>query len=342
MRYLATLLITIVLFSCDDVSVKNDNFLPDAIGPYSDVLVICDDVIWEAGVKEAVEEQLSKEIEGLLQPEREFDLSHINIKGFTKLFKKQREILAIAVSPRVKTASLSRKKDVFANGQKYVQVKAPNVAEAIKLIRNRGLQIFKEFSNHRTDQIHNRIKFKNAKKLESKLKEERNIKLTIPSGYKVDTDSSDFTYYFRKEPKPCEYGKSSSCYYQNGIMVYSFPYESEEMFTGQFMVNYRDSITEQYLTSVNSTDSNKKFMQVERLLPISELSFTKDGKYTYLMKGWWKLKNGVMGGPFVTVAIVDEKRNRVVCADGFCYGPNFSKRQFIKQLEAVCLSLSTN
>jgi hypothetical protein len=49
-----------------------------------------------------------------------------------------------------------------------------------------------------------------------------------------------------------------------------------------------------------------------------------------------------MGGPFVSVAYVDELRNRVIVVDGFIFGPNFNKRRFVKELEAVCLSIEPN
>ena len=122
-------------------------------------------------------------------------------------------------------------------------------------------------------------------------------------------------------------------------MVYSFPYYSENVFNSNFLANKRDSLTELFIEGSSTKDSLKAFMQVERILPISSKAISLNKAYSYEMKGWWKMKNGIMGGPFVNVSIVDQARNRVICIDGFCFAPNFDKRQFVKELEAICLSV---
>ena len=339
MRYFLSVLIISVIFSCNDSSVSEQRALPDAIGSLSNILVISKKSDWELELELAVSNVLSKEIEGLIKVEKEFGLTQISAKGFNNMFKKHRSILMIAVSKRVKKASLVQRNDVYANGQKYVQIKAPSVKSAVELIEKNKNIIFNTFNQHRRNTIQRTVNKKGSKKVRQRLKNYHAVSLKIPTGYKIDIDTTDFVYFYKKGIKNCEYGKNSDCVYHNGFMVYSFPYYSEKVFNSNFLANKRDSLTNLFIEGSSTKDSLKALMQVEKFLPISAKAITINKAYGYEMKGWWKMKNGIMGGPFVNVSIVDQERNRVICVDGFCFAPNFDKRQFVKELEAICMSV---
>jgi hypothetical protein len=339
MRYFLSVIILSLVFSCNDSDVSEKRTLPNSIGSFSNILVISKKKDWELGLEHTVSTILSKEIEGLIKVEKEFGLTHISAKGFNNMFKKHRSILMIAISKRIKKASLVQRNDVYANGQKYIQVKAPSVESAIALIEKNNRIIFRTFDQHRRSTIQKTVNKKGSKKVRQRLKNYHAVTLKVPSGYKVEVDTTDFIYFYKKGIKNCEYGKNSDCVYHTGFMVYSFPYYSEKIFNSTFLANTRDSLTQLYIEGSSIKDSLKAFMQVESLLPISAKAITLNKAYSYTMKGWWKMQNGIMGGPFVNVSIVDQARNRVICVDGFCFAPNFDKRQFVKELEAICLSV---
>lgn len=341
MRYFLSILIISVIFSCNESSVSEPRLLPNAIGSLSNILVISKKADWELGLELAVSNVLSKEIAGLIKVEKEFGLTHISAKGFNNMFKKHRSVLMIAVSKRVKKASIVQRDDVYANGQKYIQIKAPSVESAIALIEKNNSIIFKTFDQHRRTIIQRTVNKKGSKKVRQRLKNYHAVSLKVPTGYKVHLDTTDFIYFYKKGIKNCEYGKSSDCVYHTGFMVYSFPYYSEKVFNSNFLANKRDSLTHHFIEGSSTKDSLKAFMQVEHLLPITAKAISLNKSYGYEMKGWWKMQNGIMGGPFVNVSIVDEVRNRVICVDGFCFAPNFDKRQFVKEIEAICLSVKT-
>lgn len=338
MRYFLSVLIISVIFSCDDSSISEKRALPNAIGSLSNILVISKKADWELGLELAVSNVLSKEIEGLIKIEKEFGITQISAKGLNNMFKKHRSILMIAISKRYKKASLAQRDDVYANGQKYIQVKAPTVESAIALIEKNNKNIFRTFDQHRRTTIQKTVNRKGSKKVRQRLKNYHAVSLKIPTGYKIHIDTTDFIYFYKKGIKNCEYGKNSDCVYHNGFMVYSFPYYSEKVFNSNFLANKRDSLTNLFIEGSSTKDSLKAFMQVEKVLPISAKAITINKAYGYEMKGWWKMQNGIMGGPFVNVSIIDQERNRVICVDGFCFAPNFDKRQFVKEIEAICRS----
>ena len=51
------------------------------------------------------------------------------------------------------------------------------------------------------------------------------------------------------------------------------------------------------------------------------------------------MEGDMMGGPFVSVARLDERNNRVVVAEGFVYAPETNKRNYIRRMEASMYTL---
>jgi hypothetical protein len=46
-----------------------------------------------------------------------------------------------------------------------------------------------------------------------------------------------------------------------------------------------------------------------------------------------------MGGPFISLVQLDEKRNKIITVDGFVFAPAHKKRELIRQMEAILYSL---
>ena len=64
-----------------------------------------------------------------------------------------------------------------------------------------------------------------------------------------------------------------------------------------------------------------------------------NGKYMSIARGLWFMENDLMGGPFVSHSIVDEKSGRMIVAEAFVYAPNKMKRSFMRRLESSLYTL---
>lgn len=344
MRYITFIFTLFILFSCNNEEENDSNFsyLPDAVGGYSTINIIADQNLWDYGLKKYVEPIFTKEIEGLLNKEPEFDIQTIRSKAFNRLFQRQRFILMFVSSNKINSEVVTVKKDVYAKGQIIVQVSGKSEKDAIKIFNQKKEQIFTLLDNHRTSIIQQLAKSKNNKPLEKQLSNSQGINLVIPQSYNLALDTTNFFYVTKKAKIKCEKFNHGNCYIQTGIFTYFFDYSSQDIFTPNKFIAMRDSITKLYIEGSSQNDSLRSYMKVYKELPISSENINLNGKYGYEVKGWWDLQNGTMGGPFVSVAYVDELRNRVIVSDAFVFGPNFNKRRFIKELEAVCLSIRAN
>ena len=53
--------------------------------------------------------------------------------------------------------------------------------------------------------------------------------------------------------------------------------------------------------------------------------------------GLWETVGDIMGGPFVSYTVLDEKHNRVITLDAFLYAPADKKRDLLRQIESILL-----
>ena len=341
MRYLSIIIFSFILFSCNDKQGKSQDdfsYLPEAVGGYSTINIIADKSLLDVGLNTYVNPAFEKQIEGLLNPEKEFDITTIKSKDFNRLFKRQRSLLIFVTSNKINQEGVSLKNDVYANGQIIVQVAAKTEEKAIEIFKNKETEIFQVFDNHRISVIQKLAQKKNNQKLEEQLNNNLGIDLTIPKSYKLGLDSLNFFYAFKQGEMKCEKFNHKNCYYQTGIFTYFLNYTTQNVFTPERFTAIRDSITSIYIEGKTTNDSARAFMRVYKDLPVFTEKVNINGKFGYKVKGWWDMKNGTMGGPFVSFSFVDEQRNRVIVTDAFVFGPNFNKRRFIKELEAICLS----
>jgi hypothetical protein len=85
--------------------------------------------------------------------------------------------------------------------------------------------------------------------------------------------------------------------------------------------------------------SKGSYMQTEHLYPIIAQPYPVDGHYGILIRGLWKTHGDFMGGPFVSLSVIDEKRGRIVTVDGFVYAGKQDKKLYLWQVEAIVRSL---
>lgn len=337
MRSFLFISITLFFISCNTEN-PTRSLLPKVTGSYSKVLVVHDNNQRSSDFKKATQSILSKEVSGILQRESEFEVITVEAKSFSNLLKRQRQVLLFSISPQHQEATFSIVNDAFAKGQKYVQIKAKNKSDAMLVFKQKSQLIYDAFNENRRTALQKKLITNSNKGLMQKLKNTQAISMIIPRDFKLDKDTFDFTYLFSKEKKPCEVGRNNFCYIQNGIMIYSFPYTSTGVFDAQILAAKRDSLTRMYIKGATTTIGEETYMRIESKFPISAGAIARNKEFAFQMKGWWTKENGIMGGPFVNLSFVDQERNRVICVDAFSFAPNFTKRDIVKELEAICWS----
>lgn len=156
--------------------------------------------------------------------------------------------------------------------------------------------------------------------------------LSIPKDFNAVTLGQHYSAFLRERVM---YLSGVGHDVQQGIIVYDYPYQGDSLFTPAFQVALRDSITAAHVRS--SFDAP---MRVEDLIPAQGREVNVLNNFGYEMRGLWRFDRPIMGGPFISLSMVDKKNERVITVDGYVFAPKFDKREFLRELEAIAYSLN--
>lgn len=320
--WLIILILPLIFSQCNK---KNKKSLPGVKGAAYELTLVIDKKLWKDTVGKLIRHTYYEEVDALPQPEPQFSVTHIPPDAFTSIFRSHRNILKIEITNKEKSGVFFHK-DVWAFPQYYVLIRAKSKQEFISLYKKHEKQIFAFFYNGEQKRLLETYKKYPNKKVIEKIEKEHKISILIPKGYSLDVDSSDFLWISHETQKE-----------MLGIFIYYYPYTDTNTFTPEYLIGKRNEFLKKYVPG----PTPGSYMTTESLVPVSfSEANDKDGSYYVEMKGLWKVENDYMGGPFISITKLDTIHNRVVTAEGWVYYPSEKKRNFVRQLEIICKTLS--
>ena len=323
LSFFTAIIFSVVIVSCDTI---NEKVLPRASGKSGNVLVVVDSFYWNNQTGAAIMESFAKTQEGLPQREPMFDIIFIPHRNFAQIFKTNRNIIIVEVKPNSKNR-LAINSEVWSKSQLIITITASSDEIAAETIRKNGVAIADYFNNKEIERLQAANQQSKNAKISSVLKKQFNLDINVDTYYRIATEDSNFVW-IRKEKMAGEHPISQ------GLLVYSYPYTSDSTFSVYSLTNKRNEITKKYIQgAVDST-----YMQSYAEFVPKEREISMNGLYAKELRGLWFIKGDFMGGPYVNYTFVDEKRNQVICIDGYVFAPKFDKREFLRELEAFALS----
>ncbi len=324
-KHIFVFVITAYLFS--SCAKDSEPYVPASSGSPGHILIIMEKQKWKYEPGKVVREAFNQPYEILPQNEPVFDYSHIPPEAYSSLLNKSRNILIAKISVNVKKPEVLISKNKHAKPQMIITVKARNSEEFIKLFKKNADKIMFSFTKAERERLIKVYGGKlSEKKIIQKLKEKHNIYMAVPQGYTLDVDSNDFVWISRETP-----------YSSQGLLIWEYPYTDTLQLTLDSLLKKRDKITKTHVPG----PADSSYMTTERLVEPIFNEFILNKKYAVIIKGLWKItgaKGVFMGGPFVEITVVDEKRNRLITVDGYVYGGRKKKRELMRQVEAVLYS----
>lgn len=310
-----------LLFSCSNrnqVSMKRN-----VTGKLGELVVVIAPTSWEGQPGEKIREVLAQPQLGLPQGEPIFDVIKIPHEAFGDIFKTSRNLMLTNIGSDVETSEVIYKRDVHAHTQAVVYVNAKNSNEFVSLMNKHSDRIAGFFIQAERDRLQLNYSNYNEKAVSNKTKEVFGLTLNVPPGFKVAEQSDDFMWIKYETPDISQ-----------GILIYSFPYEDDSTFTPDYLIGKRNVVLKHNVPG----PIEGSYMTTEREVPVLFNVFKRNGNYTAEMRGLWKVENDFMGGPFISLSMLDLLGNRVVTLDAYVYAPGKDKLPFIRQVEAMIYS----
>lgn len=313
----------VILFSA--CKQNQDTLLPGVKGTANDIVVVIKGDFWKSAPGDAIRLGISELVPGLPSEEPKFDYLFVPHENFDNVYRRQRNILITKIGPDYQE-KLIIQYDTWAKTQVVLTITAPNPDAFVKFYNEKAQKINDIISSAELKRLQGAYKSNPEKIIVSNLEKNHNIKLTVPKGYKIYSDTADFVYLLNEYRDIIE-----------GIIIYSYPYTDEKTFTNEFLMEKRNEFTRKYVPG----EVDGSYMTTENRFPPDTFEYNLNGNiYTKEIRGLWKMENGMaMGGPFVNITQYDKARKRIVTVDGFVFAPAHEKRNLVHRIEAIIYSL---
>lgn len=311
-------LVVLLGISCNDG--KQQKYLPGSIGAINSVTVVVDNDLWKGEVGDKIREHFASPAIGLTWDEPIFTLNHVPKKSFTGALRKTRSIIYVELDTLQESGI---KTDVYATPQRVAVIKGTTEEELIQSISEKAQGVISTFQGLELKEAQTR--FLKSLNKEKALTEKFNVKLNVPSIYKVGKQEENFVWIDRQIPK----GHAN-------IIAYAMPGTSlsNDSTLVRDIVRMRDSIGAKYLPG-EDIPGKVTHMRTEPAFSPSVFETEIAGRKAYEVRGIWDVKNDFMAGPFLTYIIDDTENNRKLVLEGFTYAPATNKRDDMFQLEAI-------
>lgn len=317
----ALVVISLLLLSCS----SNPGAKMETItGKSGEVVVLIGKEIWKGSTGSLIRQTLAQPQSSLPQEEPMFNLIDVPPEAFINLFKTSRNILTVKISPTYTEPKVEFTNDTWAYPQAIINIQASSAENFEELFIANSDKIMSFFLRAEKDRLQSTYKAVYEKGVYKTLLDDLKIKLYVPTGFEIVKKDSGFVWIRYDTPLITQ-----------NILVYTYPYDSDSIFTSNYQVAKRNLITKKFV----SGPTPGSYMSTDMEIPRDFNILKYNGNYASEMRGLWRVENDFMGGPFISLSVLDASRRRVVTIEGDVYAPKNNKRNYLRQLEAMIYSL---
>ncbi len=315
--------IFITILSCRQ---ENRGYLTKLSGSPGEVLIVMSENDWNGTPGEACRELFSKPYDMLPQYEPIFDVVHITFASFKDFFRLHRNILIAEINPGTSETSMLIQKDQPAFSQLVITIQAGSDSAFTEILAENGERIITLYDELERQRIIMSNQQHTDQPLVNTIQEKYNVKMILPQGYTPGLDTTEFTWLVKEHNSIIQ-----------GILIYEYPYDFQEGITLEKLIDKRDEMLKLYVPG-SVTGS---YMTTEKEFQPSLNTYKLRGEIDIIeIRGLWKIENGIsMGGSFISISIPDKQNKRIITAEGFVYAAGFRKRNYMRELEAIVLSI---
>lgn len=325
-------LLSLLFVCCEEES--RTTYLPGNTGNQGEILVVAPASFWKSADADFLRRALNQEMEGLPAAEPFFTIIEVNAEGFSDIFKTHRNLLELRVDPTNKT-SVNVRYDIFAKQQTQVIITLNKEADLSLVVDSQMNQILLLFQKSELDRLISRNKAFGSNALNEEIFDLTGLHLIMQQDFKIAKKDSDFLWLRLDRQKPIGGFQHQI---NQGILIYSRPYVDTAQFSDSSLFEWKNRINKIYVegpSGSHMTISTKLYLPVFSSILFQEQSAKE-------MRGLWRMdgvKGVFMGGPFYALAFYDPASQKQFMVEGYVYGPQFNKRAFIREIEAIIKSI---
>lgn len=319
--HLTTLVVLFfVVFSCNNSGGRYETIT----GKAGEVVVVIGKETWKGQAGSLIREIMAQPVSSLPQDEPMFRLIDVPPDAFIKLFKTNRNVLTVKISSTFTESKVEFANDTWAYPQAVINIQAESPEKFEEVFKANSDKIMGYFLKAEKERLKKTYLDSHEKAIYNTLLQDFKIKLYVPTGFNLVKKDSDFVWLRYDTPLITQ-----------NVVIYSYPYDSDSTFTEKFQLVKRNLYMKKHVPGPTAGS----YMTSEMELPFDFNILKYNGNYASELRGLWKVENDFMGGPFVSLSVLDASRRRVITVEGNVYAPKNDKRNYLRQVEAMVYSL---
>ncbi|MGB0391313.1 MAG: DUF4837 family protein [Salibacteraceae bacterium] len=325
-------LLLVVLNACKEEK-KNEMFMSVSGNP-GELIIVATEPQWDGLIGETCREHFEKPVYGMPQQEPLFDLVRTNYSDFERVFKTFRNVLIVEIdTTRFSKPNIEYRKDVFAKGQLVIRLEASSRDEIVELINTHSKQIIRVVQTKELNRLGAKFKAKPNKKAQKSILSNLGIKVTIPKeAVLASIDSSHAWVRLEREKLKGGYQHQIS----QGLLIFKYPYQAKQQFLDSELFKMRDAKLKKH---IQGTVEGSYLTTEYRYYPPVTKEVDYNGHFAKEIHGLWRMEGDFMGGPMATYFVLNEEEGMIYCISGYAFAPQFKKREYYREIEAVAKSV---
>ena len=292
------------------------------------VVVLCDNDIWEGDVADAVCDLLEEDIPGLVRPQGYFDIvKQVSSNEATEFDKKYGIVLSVKVSPSNEAPSYKVATNTYAQPQIIITIEASTTAQAVEFIKANTEELREVMTASEREEYLKGAKRKPAKQLMEDFTQATGYTMLIPANFsKANPADETLTWYIRDYKNKAQY-----------IFAFNTEYNAEAG-VQSVSTDIVNAINAKFNT-IASKDVNGSRMQINTYRDIVADIVEVNNCKLLELRGCWEVSTDYMGGSFTAYTIFDPATSTATVIVFALYAPEDSQRNLMHQLEDLIYTL---
>ncbi len=319
------ILIGITIFtSCDESNDKEKKVKGKASSAPYELLVIANKEWLKGPFGTEFMEVMQSEVPCLPQVEPNFRTTSVNPHDFTSTFKTYSNIVSVEIDKKYPEASMSMVRDAYVHPQIILSITAPDNQSLVEYVRDHRDQIMELFVEQELKREEVFLRNRNSGQVTTAVKSMFGYEICVPQDINAIKRGDGFIWASSDTETSNNYN----------FVIYTLPYNSTKDLSTERLVACRDSVMKLYIEG----EKEGQYVQTDPLTILGR-DIAVNGSYVKEIRGLWRMKGGMMGGPFVEYAQIDTTKNVIVVTEGFIFAPEKKKRDLIRSMEASLRTL---
>lgn len=297
------------------------------------MLIVAPASFWSSDEANLLRKALLKPYEGLPAEEPFFTSVEVQSESFGSLLKTHRNILEFRID-HTNATQVVKRENIFAKQQTQILVTLNKLGDAETFIETKLNSVLNLFHNAEIDRLASRNRAFGSENLNEKVAELTGVEGILQQDFEIALEKEQFVWLRLDREKPIG-GYQHPI--KQGIMIYSRPYRDTAQFSDSSLIEWKLSMNKD-----NIPGPKTSYMGIEdRFVKPIIRSINFRGEAAKEIRGLWRMqgaKGVFMGGPFYALAFYNPQNKRQYMIEGYVYGPQFNKRAFVREIEAIVKS----